>query len=184
MRLLDLILGKSRKKKTAKPNFAATLHNPNEELTGDNLSKWHFDELIKTLITLSSPVDRQFEICGIGNPNSEMVEDFVWHYIDLKDELIIKLILTEPQSSMLDKITFLINKHSGKPDDDFWNPDNLKSHADWIAIRQIAKDSLGLLGKDNLQLIVVTTNKYDKSDKGEKLVIQYQKIDLIISETN
>jgi len=179
MRLLNFLLGKE---KSANSNLAITLHDPNKPLTEDNLIKWHFDELLKTLITLSSPADRQAEIMGFGNANSEMVEDFVWHYIETKDDLTTELILIEPQTIVLDNITKLIDKHSGKPEDNFWNPEQLKTHSDWTTIRKIATEVLILLGKDNLQLKIETTNEYDKSDKGEKLIIQRQKIYLINNE--
>jgi hypothetical protein len=182
MGLLKFLFGKSRQEKTYRHNLAPTVHNANEPLTGDNLIKWHFDEFIKTLITLASPADRQIDIMGYGSVGCEMIEDFDWHYIKSKDDFIIKSLLTEKQTTILDGIIKIIGKHSGKPDDDFWDKKQLSSHADWLAIRQTAKEILQLLGKNNLELGVITTNENTKSDKGEDLIIQRIKTELIFKE--
>jgi len=46
--------------------------------------QYHYEELIKTLIILSSPSEKQIEMMGHGCVGDEMLMEFEWHYRDQK----------------------------------------------------------------------------------------------------
>lgn len=75
----------------------------------ENLFKWHYNELLKTLIILSSTSDYQIETTGIGDLNVEMVEEFIWHYIESRNELVSLKLISEVQASQIDCISVIIN---------------------------------------------------------------------------
>jgi hypothetical protein len=159
-------------------------YNEEEPIEGENLFKWHYNELLKTLIIFSSSSDFQIEITGIGDPTVEMVEEFIWHYVESKNDLISLYEMTETQITHLDKINSLINKHSNKPNHDFWNYECLSTNQDWIEIRKTAKECLSSLNAENLTVKSFIENKYEKSNRGKKLVMQSQKIELVNKDSH
>lgn len=148
------------------------------------MTNWHYNELLKTLIILSLSSDYQIEIAGVGDPNVEITEDFKWHYVQSKNDLIALNLLNVSQTDQLDKIANLIDQNYNHPENDFWNYECLDMDQDWIEIRKIAKGSLSSLNATHLTLKVFIENKYEKSKGGEKLVIQNQKIELINKDSH
>jgi hypothetical protein len=141
------------------------------------LLKWKFDELIKNLIVISFPANKQIEICGIGHPGDDIANDFDTYFNLSKFEYIKNNLLNDEQILELEKIDNFFNERSGKNNDGFW--DNLESNSDWQILRQMAANCLKILKKDNLTITFKIKNKYTKSENGNKILIQNIKIKLI-----
>ncbi len=95
-----------------------------------------FDELIKTLIVLSSSADQQKYICGSGCPGDDMASDFDTNYTHTRHLYIEHNLLTPKQLDLLDNLDRYLENRSGQWNAEFWqNPDLLSSHADWEVIR-------------------------------------------------
>jgi hypothetical protein len=111
-----------------------------------NLGYWKFAELIKTLITLSSDSERQFEIIGYGTVCDEMAEDFELYFI-LSVELYRKFnLLTNRQIEKLNELAFYFANRSEKRSLDFWNDYLLETSAEWEIVRQMAKKHFRIVG--------------------------------------
>lgn len=139
----------------------------------DNLVCWKFGELIKTLVTLSSSADRQFEIMGAGIVTDEMAEDFNSYYTLSYEQFLESKLLDK--TVVMDKLNYLenfIDQRSGDKAPDFWDDTTLSKNSDWQDIRLQAKEILALLGFENLDINFERTEKYEKSNSGERLLIQ------------
>ncbi len=150
------------------------------DLTKDeNLVYWKFGELIKTLITLSSSADRQNEIIGVGVLTDEMAEDFYSYFTISYKEFIENKLLDETTLNKLKQLDNFLDQRSGDKDPNFWDDTTLSTNIDWQNVRIQAKEILILLGFENLDIEFERTEKHEKSNKGEKLVLQTTRTRLI-----
>jgi hypothetical protein len=141
-------------------------------MTPDELIKWHFDELIKTLITLSSSAQRQKEIMGFGAVADEMAMDFDSHYTSVKEQYLSRNILNSEHEKALDHLDEYLTNKSGDKDPDFWDDDLLDKNSDWNYVRENAMNILKLLHKDHLEIKIERTVENTRSEKGEPLIIE------------
>ncbi|KOR90383.1 hypothetical protein [Paenibacillus solani] len=117
--------------------------------------QYHFEELIKTIITLSSPADRQIYIIDIGHTGDEMVIDFDTHYKDLLVYYLNTGLLTSEQAKSLKRYDdFLNQKCAGQPVEFFLDRLELKTNNIWEEIRNESKKLLKTLDKEDLVLEV------------------------------
>lgn len=133
---------------------------------------WKYGELIKTLITLASSADRQFEIMGFGIPTEEMAEDFHTYFVLSYQHYYNHNLLNEITIDKLHQINTFFNERSGGKDPDFWEDLALSTNKDWENVRRQAKEILILLGMDNLAIDFDRTEKYETTTEGKKLLIQ------------
>lgn len=138
----------------------------------ENLVYWKFGELIKTLITLSSSADRQIEIIGAGAVTDEMAEDFYSYFTISYKEFIENKLLDETTLNKLKQLDNFLDQRSGDKDPIFWDDTTLLTNIDWQNVRTQAKEILIVLGFENLEIEFERTEKYEKSNNGEKLVLQ------------
>ena len=138
----------------------------------NQLLEWQFDELVKTLIVLSYPADKQIEAMGLGQVADEMALDFENYYSNLYPEYIQRKWITTDQKIALDKLDQFLRKKSGKKNFTFWENSQLSIHPDWEKIRKMAKEILILLHKDHLTVEVTIKNETIKDENGEELTIQ------------
>lgn len=125
--------------------------------------QYHFDELLKTLIILSSPAEKQKYIMGFGNVGEDMLVDFdshfngvmANHYVETGFLSINEVKRLEEYDSFLDK------KCNGQTTDVFINFDELKNNLVWKEIRTETFKLLKYLTKDNLDIEV--TREIDKN---------------------
>jgi hypothetical protein len=150
----------------------------------EELINWHFDELIKILITLSSTAERQKEIMGFGAVADEMAIEFDSHYTEMKTIYINRNIVTHEQAIFLDRLDDYLNNKSGNKDPDFWDDDMLEVNPDWNYVRESAKNILTLLNKQNFDVKIERTIAHTKSNKGEPLIIESTFLHLIENNTN
>lgn len=146
-----------------------------------NLVYWKFGELIKTLITLSSSADRQIEIIGAGVVTDEMAEDFYSYFTISYKEFIENKLLNEKTLNKLKQLDNFLDQRSGDKDPDFWDDTTLSTNIDWQNVRTQAKEILILLQFENLDIEFERTEKYEKSSKGKKLVLQTTRTRLILN---
>ncbi|GGK86942.1 hypothetical protein ACD591_19790 [Rufibacter glacialis] len=106
-----------------------------------------FDELIKHLIVLSLPADYQKEYIGGGDTGDELALDFENYYILQKEQYLKYGLINHEQESQLDSIEAFFDERSGQEHLDFW--EGVKTHSDWIKVREWAKECLEALGKQD-----------------------------------
>ncbi len=144
----------------------------------DNI-RWQFNELIKTLIAISLPADKQRQIYGIGLVGDEMVEDFYTYFTLIKDSLIERGFINQSAQTILDQIDNYTDVLSNEKNEDFW--DEIEIHEEWEKLRTMAKEALINLEKENLGLKVNHDNKMDKKDN---IIVQRTTIELTDKKGN
>lgn len=145
----------------------------------DNLICWKFSELIKTLITLSSSADRQIEIIGAGVVTDEMTEDFYNYFTISYRQLIENKLIDEATLDKLNYLNEFLDQRSGDKDPDFWDDTTLSTNKDWQDVRTQTKEILTLMGFANLDIDFERTEKYEKTNEGQKLLMQTTRTKLI-----
>ena len=117
----------------------------NELFETDNLL-WQFEEMIKTLIALTLPLDEQINFYGVGATADEMLEDFYSFYVLNKDRFLKRELITAEAKKQLDDIDSLTDKWTEEKDDVFWF-EMEKHQDDWNILREKSKSVLKLLKK-------------------------------------
>ena len=72
-----------------------------------------------------------------------------------------------------------LDQRSGDKDPNFWDDTTLSTNKDWQNVRTQAKETLTLLGFENLDIDFERTEKSEKSNEGQKLVMQTTRTRLI-----
>lgn len=161
-------------------NFDPTIDYGLSDLTKEeNLVYWKFGELIKTLITLSSDADRQMEIICAGAASDEMAEDFHSYFTLSYKQFVENKLLDETTLNKLKYLDDFLDQRSGDKDPEFWNDETLSTNTDWQNVRIQATEALLFLGFENFDIDFERTEKYEKSSKGENLVLQTTRTRLI-----
>ncbi len=132
--------------------------NANKKLIRDELFDtdnlmWQFEELIKTLIAMSMPLEDQINFYGIGATADEMLEDFYTYYTLNKVQFIERELINNESKKHLDDIDSLTDKWSLEKDEEFWF-EMEKHQKDWDILRKKAKSVLKVLNKDDLTVDV------------------------------
>jgi hypothetical protein len=160
--------------------FDPTINYGLSDLTKEeNLVYWKFGELIKTLVTLSSSADRQIEITGAGIVTEEMAEDFYSYFTISYKQFIENKLLDETAINKLKQLDNFLDQRSGDEDPNFWDDTTISTNIAWKNVRTQAREILFLLGYENLDIDFERTEKYEKSNMGEKLVLQTTRTRLI-----
>jgi hypothetical protein len=118
--------------------------------------KYHYDELLKLLITISSESKIQLEAHGIGNAEEEMATDLLTHFIEYKDELISAELITIDHAKAISEIDSFFSSHDNDEDELFWS--GIETHPDWDILRRMAESVLLLMKKDNLTIKISIKN--------------------------
>ncbi|MEN7550482.1 hypothetical protein AAG747_21360 [Rapidithrix thailandica] len=145
----------------------------NELFETDNLL-WQFEEMIKTLIAMTLPLDEQIDFYGVGVTADEMLEDFDSCYVLNKTHFLKRNLINAQAKEQLDEIDFLTNKWSEEKAQDFWF-EMEKHSSDWNILREKAKSILKLLNKENL---TVDINHENELDENGDIAVQRTKIEL------
>jgi len=133
----------------------------NELFKTDNL-KWQFEELLKTLIAMKSPLKEQENFYGIGATADEILEDFNSYYTLNKNRFIERQFIDNDSKNLLDQIDNLTDKWTKEKDEDFWF-EMEKYDSEWNELRQKAKLTLEMMNRDNLIAVVNQENEFDKN---------------------
>ena len=160
--------------------FDPTYNYGDTDLTvDDNLVRWNFGELIKTLITLASDAKRQVEIIGIGAICDEMAQDFDTYFTSSYRSYLDGNLLTLKQVEKLNELDAFFDERSGEKAPDFWDDFSLGINTDWEMVREKALDILNSLGMQDLILEFDREEKYEMTDKGRQIVMQTTKTRLV-----
>ncbi|GEM50737.1 hypothetical protein EB1_05270 [Empedobacter brevis NBRC 14943 = ATCC 43319] len=160
--------------------FDPTFNYGDTDLTNDdNLIRWKFGELIKNLVTLSSQAERQTEIIGIGATCDEMAIDFDTYFTLEYHEYLKSGLLTSSQVEKLKELDRYFEKRSGDKSPDFWDDFLLETSSEWQDVRQMAKAILETLNMQDFTIEFYRTEKYEKTNKGKRLIMQTTKTRLI-----
>ncbi|MBB2147230.1 hypothetical protein GM921_17145 [Pedobacter sp. LMG 31464] len=161
-------------------HFDPTNNYGDTDLTNDdNLVHWKFGELIKNLVTLSSSAERQAEIIGIGAICDEMAIDFDTYFTLEYQEYLDSGLLTSSQVEKLKELDKYFEEQSGDKSLDFWDDFLLETSSEWQDVRQKAKTILETLNMQDFTIEFDRTEKYKKTNKGERLTMQTTKTRLI-----
>ncbi|WP_298420509.1 hypothetical protein [uncultured Kordia sp.] len=145
-----------------------------KELFETDNAMWRFEELVKTLIAMSSSFERQKEIYGFGATADEMLMDFYSHYTLNKVKFLERKFITNESKKLLDDIDSLTDSWSDEKEEDFWfEMENYEE--DWNVLRGKAKLALVKLGKDKCTVEVKHENNFDENGN---IVMQKTKIEL------
>lgn len=145
----------------------------------DNLIRWKFCEFIKTLITLSSQAEIQYEIIGAGAITDEMMEDFNTYFILSYKQFLEQKLLDEKVVQKLINLDKFFDIKCENPDSDFWNDDSLPTNSDWKEVRVNASEILKDLKFDHL------TVEFDRTEKRgifKKLLVQTTRTRLVLKK--
>jgi hypothetical protein len=145
----------------------------------ENLVYYKFGELIKALVTLSSSAERQIEITGAGIVTIEMAEDFNTYFTLSYKPFVQYELIDEKTFIKLFYLENFLDHRSGERDSEFWNDKTLATNTDWENVRKQSKNVLALLGFENLDIDFIRTEKYEKSNEGQKLLLQTTRTRLI-----
>lgn len=145
----------------------------------ENLIGWKFGEFLKTLITLSSSANRQFEIIGSGMVADEMAEDFYSYFNLPHKDYIDNGLINNTVLERCNELDRFLDIRSGDKAPEFWDDRNLYSNSDWKEVRARAKEILTLMGYDNFDIEFDRNEKNEMSKEGKKLVIQSTRTRLI-----
>lgn len=139
-----------------------------------NLAYWKFGELVKTLITLSSNAQRQFEIIGYGAVCDEMAIDFDSYFTLAINEYEKFNLLNAFQIKKLNELDAFLEVRSGDKSPDFWDDFLLETNPEWEILRLMAKYILELLGMQNLEI------EFERKESiNQKITVQFTKIRLV-----
>ncbi|MBC3541087.1 hypothetical protein ACFSC6_06670 [Rufibacter sediminis] len=136
-----------------------------------------FDELIKHLIVLSLPADYQKEYIGGGHTGDELALDFENCYVLQKEQYLSQGLINQEQLSLLDTLDDLFYERSGQEHLDFW--EGVKTHSDWIQVRELAKGCLTALGKQDYGINVRYEYEKNYFDGEEQWVMHSAKSELV-----
>lgn len=127
--------------------------------------KYKFEELIKTLILLGMPAEKQIEYSGDLIPfGDDIVNDFDVYYTHSKNELLENNFLNHKQVEIIDRLDNFFEKKSGEDFIDFWTDNSiLKTDPDWKKIRELAKECLMVLGKNDCGIKIDIENEIEDS---------------------
>lgn len=127
-----------------------------------NIVLYHFDELIKTLITLSSSAEKQKYIMGYGHVGDEMIIDFDSHFIGMANHYVETGLLTDNEIKKLEEYDRFLSEKCNREEVDFFTDiDELKNNSLWEEFRTETSKLLKSLNKDNLDIEV--TREVDKN---------------------
>lgn len=115
-----------------------------------NNLKYHYKELLKLLVVMSSESEVQLKAHGMGNAEEEMSIDLEYHFLEYKDQLVKKGLLSKEEEAGISKLEAFFDARRNDDNEDFWF--ELETHADWIEVRALAKDVLILMKKDHVTL--------------------------------
>lgn len=161
-------------------NFDPTYNYGDTDLTNnENLVRWKFGELIKNLVTLSSSAERQAEIIGIGATCDEMAIDFDTYFTLEYQSYLDSGLLTFSQVEKLKDLDNYFEDRSGDKSPDFWDDFLLEMSSEWQSVRQKAKTILETLNMQYLTIEFDRTEKYEITNKGERLIMQTTKTKLV-----
>lgn len=121
-------------------------------------TKYHYEELVKLLVVLSSDAETQLKACGIGNAEDELAIDLETYFTENKEQLVNESHLSPEVASDIEELDRFFEARSGNDDDGFWT--GIETHGDWNKIRDIAGAILKRMGKDKLSVDIQVENKY------------------------
>ena len=131
-----------------------------EELNELKNLEWQLDVVFKTIIAISMPPKEQQNVYGVGIASDEMIEDLNT-YFTLNKERYLKLsLLDEYEVTEIDKIVFRLDFMLDNISEDEWF--DINRSMQWEDCRDLSKQVLNRIGRDDWRLIVEHENEYDK----------------------
>ncbi|MBO9492012.1 hypothetical protein J7384_16750 [Endozoicomonas sp. G2_1] len=135
--------------------------------------KYHYEELLKLLIIISSEPTVQLEAHGIGNAEEEMAIDLAFHFNEYKTQLIETGLLSADDAQTISEIDAFFEARSNDVYESFWS--ELETHPDWVTLRKMASNVLDKMGKGNLSINIDVKNEtswFSKSVTSQQITIE------------
>ena len=135
--------------------------------------KYHYEELLKLLIIISSEPKVQLEAHGIGNAEEEMAIDLDFHFNEHKIQLIENGFLSTSDTVAISEIDAFFEDRSNDSCESFWC--ELETHSDWVTLRQLARNVLNQMGKDDLDIKINVKNEtswFSKNITSQQITVE------------
>ena len=135
--------------------------------------KYHYEELLKLLIIISSEPEVQLEAHGIGNAEEEMAIDLEFHFNEYKTQLIENGFLSTSDVQAISEIDAFFEARSNDSYESFWC--ELETHSDWVTLRHMASNVLDRMGKGNLSIKINVKNEtswFSKNITSQQITIE------------
>lgn len=113
---------------------------------------YHYEELLKLLVIISSEPKLQREAHGIGSAEEEMAIDLDFHFNEFKTQLIESSLLSTSEAEDIAEIDRFFEARNCEQYESFW--EELETHPDWKSVREMAADVLASMGKGDLTIKV------------------------------
>lgn len=134
---------------------------------------YHYEELLKLLVIISSKPALQLEAHGIGNAEEEMAIDLDFHFNEFKTQLLEKGLLTATEADAIAEIDSFFEARNCESYESFWC--ELETHADWNTVREMAAKVLAQMGKDDLSIkvnVVNETSWFSKNVTSQQITVE------------
>ena len=122
--------------------------------------KYHYEELLKLLIIISSEPEVQLEAYGIGNAEEEMAIDLDFHFNEQKTQFIEEGFISISDARAISEIDLFFEERSNDSYEfyeSFWC--ELETHSDWIVLRKMASRVLMEMDKGGLTIKINVKNE-------------------------
>ena len=139
---------------------------------------YHYDELLKLLVIISSEPTLQREAHGIGNAEEEMAIDLDFHFNEFKTQLLEEGLLSTTEADAIAQIDSFFEARNCESYESFWG--ELETHADWKTVREMAANVLTQMGKEDLSIkvnVVNETSWFSKNVTSQQITVE------LVSET-
>ncbi|TQF67629.1 hypothetical protein [Pseudoalteromonas luteoviolacea] len=135
--------------------------------------QYHYGELLKLLVILSSDYDTQLT----AYTEEELAIDFENELLPNVESFIEEGYFSQEVISLLLDVDHFFEVRSGRDCNGFWT--NLESHPDWVTLRLMAKNILAKLGLEKLKVHIDVKNEYDNNKViAIKTLVELDKSDL------
>ena len=135
--------------------------------------KYHYEELLKLLIIISSEPQIQLEAHGIGNAEEEMAIDLEFHFNEHRTQLIESGFLSNNDAIAISEIDAFFEARSNESCESFWC--KLETHSDWVTLRQMANSVLDKMGKADLSIKINVKNEtswFSKNITSQQITVE------------
>lgn len=111
---------------------------------------YHFEETLKLLVILSSPSEVQYKAYQFINPEEEIANDLLFHFVEYHKEFIEHQLIEKETADEILKIDRIFSLQSPLPDNTFWT--DIETAQAWQNRRHQAKAILFTSGEDRTRV--------------------------------
>ncbi|MDG0876187.1 hypothetical protein L5D93_28755 [Paenibacillus thiaminolyticus] len=139
----------------------------------DSFITYYHEELIMTLIIISSDAEKQIEIMGFGNVGDDMMIDFETYYSNYREVYIATSRFNQDEIVLLDEIDeYLSDFTRNNSSELFIDQDELVNNPKWEMTRQKASELLGRLNMNHLSIRIKKSIHINKDGQTVETIVR------------